>query len=359
MSGFLKQWRARARATQSRVALDLGGDVSGAVRDIESWTDGPHFVEVTHAKPEEWTSLIHLARHDDDAYDLIVALARKGYFVFRAPEFGSRFVAREEVGAVWAAIRDATYKVSADGIVYRYEDCRSEGPPSSLVVVFANVAKNRFSQKLDRHFPQVFETLRKSVGGHTAILRIADMDGVVGGFYLPTARDPQVDRKIQALILQVAGALDIPRDRIVTYGPSKGGTGALFHGLALGLHTVAVDPIVTNNRRRTRRDDPYFGSSDIFIESRDDTFESLLTGHRGDDSTLHVLMTSRGSQEFPDVVGLAQRHPEAGLSVIESRDPHITAHHEVAPNTVALTLAMINSCAQGLPLRLADYTVVD
>src|SRR5699024_9970005 len=138
-----------------------------------------------------------------------------------------------------------------------------------------------------------------------------------------------------------------------------GGTGALFHGLALGLHTVAVDPFVTNNRRRTREEDLYFESTDIFLESKDDTFESLLDGHRGDTSTTQVLITSRGSKEYADVVGLAERHPQAGLSVIESRDPHVKAHHQVAPNTAAMTLAMINSCAQGLRLDLPTHAVID
>lgn len=334
--------------------------MAALVRDIESWTDGPRVVEVTHAKPETWTSLIHLARDDDNAYDLLVALARKGYLVCRAPAGGSRLVPRDRVGAVWDSVRDGTYKMTADGIVYRFEDSRHSGPPTSLVVVFSNVAKNRFSQKLDRHFPQVFETLRKSVGGHTAILRIADMDGVVGGFYLPTARDPQADRKIQELILKVASDLDIPRERIVTYGPSKGGTGALYHGVTLGVDTVAVDPFITNNRRWTREEDLYFESSDIFLQSKDAIFNSLLEKDASSQSRVaHMLITSPGSKEYADIVGLARRHPDAGLRIIESRDPHIKAHHQVAPNTAAMTVGLINGSAQGLPLELPAHSVID
>src|SRR5699024_3669797 len=155
--------------------------------------------------------------------------------------------------------------------------CRHTGDTTSLAVVFSSVANNRFTQRLERHVGNPLSTLEKSVSGHTAVLRIADMDGVVGGYYLPTTRDTKSAEHIQNLISHVAGNLNLQTNQIVMYGVSKGATGALYHGLKMNTNTVAVDPIVTLNRRNTRQTDPYFSSSSLYPNSFDTVFEKLAT----------------------------------------------------------------------------------
>lgn len=325
--------------------------VDEILNEIREADSRPEFLDCHHEKPESWTSLIHLAQGDASARELMVSIAELGYVVYRAPAIGSQFVHRSAVDKVWKSLQDGTYKRSASGIVYSLTPARHEGAVSSLVVVFSSVAANRFTQLLDRHFYHSLPDLPRLVGGHTAVLRIADLDGVVGGYYLPTNSFPDGAQRVQALIDEVATSFGVDRARVVMFGASKGGTGALWHSITYGSHCVVVDPIITNNRRSSV-DEPYFVSTRIFLKTFDEEFASLLSAKQEVDGKQRVVITSQGSAEYDDVIALARSHFGAGVRVIESLDPHIRRHNQVARNSVALSLGLINLLAQGVPLDL-------
>lgn len=340
-----------------RVSSDVS--VSELTSMLLSYERLPSFVEVSHAKPEHWTQLIHIAQTDVKARSLLVTLAQFGYYVCRAPKFGTRLVQHDHVANAWKAVADGTYSISDNGTVYKLSGPRHGGAVTSLLVVFSMVATNRFTQLLDRHFAQGFPGLEKSVSGHTAVLRIADLDGVVGGYYMSTVRDPDVPDKIESLIADTARKLGVPMNRVVFYGASKGATGALYMSLRCGVEVVAVDPIVSTVRRRSPDVDPYFVGSEIFPMPLEEQLDLALHGARSrSEEVRRAIVTSRGSAEFGEIVEFASRAGRA-VSVVESRDPHISAHHLVAPNSVAITLALINAFTQGLDIVLPRYCVVD
>lgn len=349
------------RALSDKVEVALSGDQYG-VEAALARTPLPRFIDCVHRKPDSWTSLIHLAQRDEIAFRVLLTLAKNGYIIYRAPAVGTSLVHRLALREVWKPLREGEYQQTADGTVYKFTGSRHSGSPTSLVVVFSSVAKNRFTQYVERHIGSPFSSLERSVSGHTAVLRIADMDGVVGAYYLPTTRDPQSAQHIQNLIGHVAENMGLSADQIVTYGVSKGGTGALYHGLLLKSHTVAVDPIVTLNRRDTRATDPYFSSSSLYTEPFDDTFRRVLSspdsskGNARDPKVKHVVITSVRSKEYPDIMELVRNSDQGSINVVESLDPHIQHHHEVGPNTVSLSLSFINLFAQGIELGLPSYT---
>lgn len=358
---YMDEVAVNDRALTDKVEIALSGDQEG-VEAALARAPLPRFIDCVHRKPDSWTSLIHLAQKDEVAFRVLITLAKNGYIIYRAPAIGTSLVHRRSLREVWKPLREGEYQQTADGTVYKFTSARHSGPPTSLVVVFSSVAKNRFTQYVERHVGSPFSSLDRSVSGHTAVLRIADIDGVVGAYYLPTTRDPQAAQHIQNLIEHVAENMGLGADQIVTYGVSKGGTGALYHGLLLESHTVAVDPIVTLNRRNTRATDPYFSSSSLYTEPFDDTFRRLLLAQElpernsRNPEANHVVITSVRSKEYPDIMDLVGNSDQSSIAVVESLDPHIQHHHEVGPNTVPLSLSFINLFAQGIKLGLPSYS---
>lgn len=84
--------------------------------------------------------------------------------------------------------------------------------------------------RLSRYFRPLLAKLQKFVAANTAVLRIADLEGVYGAFCL------------------VINSLRTPRSllKIVFNGVSKGGAGTFIDGLTAGWRFVAVDPIVSD-----------------------------------------------------------------------------------------------------------------
>lgn len=359
------QKQAITHLKDGRAQIAVTDDQAGAQAALDTETI-PKYIDCTHAKPQSWTSLIHLAQTNDQAFRVLITLAKKGYLVYKAPTIGTSLVHRLALKDLWQPLKDNEYEQTKDGTVYKLTNCRHEGNPTSLAVVFSSVATNRFTQLLERHIGNPLSTLEKSVSGHTAVLRIADMDGVVGAYYLPTSRDPNSADYIQELIAHVADDLNLHTRQIVTYGVSKGATGALYHGLRMNSNTVAVDPIITLNRRNTRNTDPYFSSSSLYPDTFDNIFERLMAAHnqRSENTanTLrttepkHVIITAPKSEEYQDICRLVENSNTTSISLVESLDPHIEHHNEVGPNTVALALSMINILAQGLEFTMPART---
>ena len=356
-----------ALAQQSRnvslIEIDLADGAEGIESILSSGTVRPRFVTVRHEKQEDWTTIIHLSSKNDLAFDLLVRLSEEGFLVYRASKTGTQLVHRDSVAEVWPALMNGEYERDSNGIVYRYTGPRAKGKAKSLAVVFSSVHSNMYTQKLERHFAPVFPMLESSVGSQTAVLRIADLDGVVGGFYLPTKRDPESTSKIVDLIRRMASSLDIPMDRVVTLGPSKGGTGALYCALELDVSCVSIDPIITNNRLDTREEDRYFATTSIFESSRDEMFDEAFVRYldRGliENKSQFSVITSQKSVEYDDICKLKARSGVNNLHLIETTNEQIQAHHEVAPKTVAFALGLLNVYLSGLSVSLSDHNIID
>ncbi|MEX5913733.1 accessory Sec system protein Asp2 [Staphylococcus ureilyticus] len=86
--------------------------------------------------------------------------------------------------------------------------------------------------------------MERSLVKNVYTMRIMDLNVSHGSHYISTSNFPDYEKNIQLSILNLIEKLNIKKENVVLYGGSKGGTGALYHGAALDLKTLAVDPIV-------------------------------------------------------------------------------------------------------------------
>lgn len=112
-----------------------------------------------------------------------------------------------------------------------------------------------YSASLYRYFAKNFSTIDKYIGKNVSILRVADIGGITGSFYLNTNALPTNADKIKSLILEVIEQCQIKSDDVVLYGCSKGGTAAVYHGLTNNYKIVAVDPILNDEHYINNKND--------------------------------------------------------------------------------------------------------
>ena len=215
-------------------------DVDLAISDNEGW---PRYFRVqTDPSLNPKQDLMKIALSDQRIKLLLLKLTNLGYLLYYHTDGESRFIRHDRVRHHWPAVKSGTISVSDEEIFYSLEEPAS-GRIENLVVVFSPVSSR---PRLARYFRPSFATLQKYLAPHTAVLRVADVGGVKGAFYLDTTALPENSFNISRLIDNIAGRFAIHRGKVVIYGASKGGTGAVYHGLASGWQYVAVDPILSD-----------------------------------------------------------------------------------------------------------------
>ena len=70
------------------------------------------------------------------------------------------------------------------------------------------------------------------------VIYVLDDFGDQGSYYLANNRDFAEFRSVQAALRSIVHDLGIPMSKVYTFGSSKGGAGALHHGVSLGVNTV-------------------------------------------------------------------------------------------------------------------------
>lgn len=70
------------------------------------------------------------------------------------------------------------------------------------------------------------------------VIYVLDDFGDQGAYYLANNRDFAEFRSVQAALRSILHDIGIPMSKVYTFGSSKGGAGALLHGVSLGVNTV-------------------------------------------------------------------------------------------------------------------------
>ena len=186
-------------------------------------------------------SFIKAAHKNKELRAIVTELAKVGYYVYHVVDGVVRFVREEHIPALWHLVRDGTYKSTDEGVIYSLEPPVSGGRARNLVVIFSSISSDIFGNGLSRYFMQNYKSLHKHLPGDTALLRIADIGGVVGSFYLNTRYAEKNTNRIFKLIESTRNELGIEKHSVITYGASKGATGALFHSMENGYSCVCVE----------------------------------------------------------------------------------------------------------------------
>jgi hypothetical protein len=320
--------------------------------------DNTKFVHVALAEghPEDM-NLIRLARKIPEAKSTLVGLTKRGFHSYVTKDNATRLVRYDRVPGLWLKVKDGEYSITEDGVVYSYTPPASGLAPKRLFVVFSSIHSNMYTTSLMRHFMQNFPTVQKYLPSDTAVLRIADLGGVAGAFYLNTSYLPDNVSAIQRLLAFVANQHKIGHDSVVLYGVSKGGTGALYHALKGGYRCIAVDPIVSDAYYEEQHRDLHFTTGGIFPASKQSVFRELINtvvegGARvsGTYSRWSVICSDL-SPQFVYISDILVRPLLDHISFFNSRNPEIKDHPDVGPRTVNTATMLMNMHLYGIPIR--------
>ncbi|GFH42956.1 hypothetical protein Hs30E_15070 [Lactococcus hodotermopsidis] len=264
-------------------------------------------------------------------------LTEKGYtvdgFVEATQEF--RFVPISDIST------DMSY---FDGVYYVLEMPvhMKDYLPNNLIVMFmAHAAGSSRIKAIERYSGVTnFQSLGKQLPANTYILRIADSNLVAGSFYADTRNFPDYTATVQKLITKIRDAHEIAHERTEMIGTSRGGTGALIHGVLGGYETVAVDPIINVGYV----DDGMKGGWQLFDflpENLAPYINSLVTPTK---QKIKILTSEVLSWTYGSFSELALPNLEilgSSLSLPFSND--ITRHGAFIEDTVTHFVSLINS----------------
>lgn len=322
------------------------------------------FIHVDHGEDhvDTSTNMVKLARLNDKDRDLITTLANAGFYTYMVKDNATRFVSERSLENLWQSLISKEFVRHSNGIVYSYSEAAAN-VPKRLLVVFSSISANINTPSLMRYFEQNFKTLQKFIPTDTAVLRIADLGGVVGAFYLNTTHLPNNIENIQQVINDVSRDKGIAHDSIVLYGASKGGTGALVHAIEGHYRCVAVDPIIDDEYYVKHLNDAHFTGNGIFPESKRTVFArimnevaSLPTLPRTTNVKWSVIC-SGNSPQYKYISRTLMENANSRMSFYDSRNPEITDHPKVGIKTVNMATSLINFHLYGLPVAAGVYTI--
>ncbi|MEB8124945.1 XcbB/CpsF family capsular polysaccharide biosynthesis protein [Staphylococcus succinus] len=213
----------------------------------------------------------------------------------------------------------------------------NEEVPRKLLVIFTcmpNAKEYDSSLIPKRMFPKFFDGIEKSLVKNVYTMRIMDINVSHGSHYINTTNYPEYERDIKGAIESVQSQLDITTENIVLYGGSKGGTGAIYHGAALDLKTLAVDPIVNIGGKLEQNDRRFL--KDNRKEDLVPTINDNLS--KQNNFIKHVIC----SEKVPLYYNETSRIDEQNINKINMKDKMITSHPEVSRNTVPEQLMILN-----------------
>lgn len=318
------------------------------------------YVHIEHGIfSEETSNLTQKSMQVPELKKWVFTLATNGFHAFESSGAVTKYVRQSEIPKLWHRVRNGELQVSENGILHTLQ-MEGSHPPEALLVIFSSMADVYNKTSLMRYFEQNFRSASKHVPSTTAILRIADIGGVVGGFYMPTSFDPNAGSKINQLITQKMSELNIPRSRTVLYGASKGGTGALYHGLLAGLKCVSVDPVINDEYYESRYGDSHWTSGSIFPESKQSAFEKLLqpTAENPKQITQNlVVVSSPGSPLWPSISEYCSRLDPSRLHLLVSNSPKITDHPHVSQETLRTVVGLINTTLAGIEIPAGKTSI--
>lgn len=300
-------------------------------------------------------SIISLARTNTDVRSALVEFTNAGFHLYMVKnEVTSAFVRYGHIPRLWQKVRDNEFLSNDDGLIYSVQTPQIEAETATLLVIFSSMAAQVYSPFLMRHFEQNFSTVSKYIPRNTAILRIADLGGVVGSFYLNTNALPANEDNIQNLIKKTAKSFNATN--VLLYGGSKGGTAALFHAVKGGYRGIAVDPIV--------HEDVYLHDNDahftrgVFPETKQTKFLNLLGSRkRNAYPGISVIYSERSPQAKHVSSVLIENHPWM-FSYYNTVNPQIKTHPDVSKNTIHIVTMLMNLGLMGIDIPNTLRTVV-
>lgn len=298
-------------------------------------------------------NLIQMAMSEPSLRQPVEILVENGWVLYKSGAEDSSFVHQSHIGRVWHRVKNGELTKHRTGLIYQLENFETDRPTFGLVVVFSSMADVPNESGLARYCYRNFSSLGKHVGPGIAVLRIADIDSAVGGFYLPTTWDPDRHIKVEALIEDIADELSVVDRRVVLYGPSKGGTGALFYSLFSQLRwaCVAIDPVVDDHYYESRHNDLHWTAGNLFKYRKKELFLRLADAvEPGDNESRIAIISSPRSPLCGSIQNVVESIPRSNVMFGLVDDDKIMGHADVSRRSVHITSSLINLFARDVPI---------
>ncbi|MCC7819358.1 XcbB/CpsF family capsular polysaccharide biosynthesis protein, partial [Escherichia coli] len=153
-------------------------------------------------KGDSCKNLIEFSYHDYNLKKQLIALTNAGFMSYVHRGNVTSLVHFDEIKNLWIPVKEKKFSINSDGIVYTLQRaaCKIN---EKLLIVFSQMPIEPYSASLYRYFAKNFSTIDKYIGKNVSILRVADIGGITGSFYLNTNALPTNADKIKSLILEV------------------------------------------------------------------------------------------------------------------------------------------------------------
>ncbi|WP_409313975.1 XcbB/CpsF family capsular polysaccharide biosynthesis protein [Pseudomonas putida] len=337
-------------ATKTKKVV-LGGQVAEVLADLNSID----YVHVDHSAYGDCENLIHVSRKNPLAKSYVVELANAGFSLYKSNDHMSSFVRNSVIPDLWHRVKAGEFK-TAHGLVYQLEVPKVH-KASRMLVVFSSIGEDIFTSSLMRLFTFNFKSIGKYLPADTAVLRIADLGGVVGSFYLNNNADPEFAHRVTSLINTVGQELGVEKESITLYGASKGGTGALYHGVVGGFNAVVVDPIVSDEYYESVFRDSHF-TIGTFPESKQQVFARILDSDLRLKQSISIVYSSRSPQY--DYINRIVKKSRVGrqFDYLNSVNSLINDHPDVGAQTVNIAVMLMNISLYQIPTKCYCLDVV-
>lgn len=330
---------------------------SGGLTHLLATNPDLRIVRVNHAAMEHGqASLLDLAMTDDEARRAVVELANHAFVAYASKDGVTSFVHYGFIGKLWKRVKDGQFKIDENGMVYSLDQPLSGFAATRLVVVFSPMAENIRAPYLMRHFEQDFPNIQGHLPVGTAVLRIADIGGVVGGYYMNSHGLPDNEAHVQALIRAVSEKLCLTEDDVVLYGRGKGGSASLYHGLLGGFRVVAIDPVVSDEYHVKFQRDSHF-TVGVFPESKQNKFDRLCSEMTAGHMPLVAIVCSDRSPQFPYITSVLKEPAKSGIACFNSRRADIRTPPDAMAKTVRLAEMLLNMQLYKLPVPKGMHVV--
>lgn len=290
--------------------------------------------------------LIHnflaVGRQNNAAKKLIAALSSHAFYLVKHTNGVSVFKNFKDSNVFINSFEDKNIKCWDDTFYTLDEPFSKGGSKKRLLVIFSSIADFPFNASISRRvFFKNFSTIAKYIPKNTYILRIADLGGVLGGFYLNSNADSNFENKVQNLIRKVQEDEGIADAQVVFYGGSKGATGALYHGLKMGIKTLAVDPIVSDEFYIKTYNDLHFVEG-AFPCYKQEKFSNLMLENSNKKLNFIKVITSPNSEQYSYIQNIILSSNTTINNYIFS-NPYIKSHPDVGKQTLNFATAMLNN----------------
>ncbi len=335
---------------------DLKPDSVNALLEAEP---AVRFIHIDHGiLGSEGKNLIELARKHAAAKEVVVALANRKFMAYTLRGTTTSFVHYERLGKLWKRVTEGPCKVNKDGLIYSIDPPLGEHKTKHLLVVFSSMAGKIYTASMMRHFEQNFASVQKYMPAGTAVLRIADLGGVVGGYYMNTIGLPDNERHIQDLIRGVISELGVGSEDVCLYGVSKGGTASLYHGLLGGYRIVAVDPILADEHYIKKWRDSHF-TVGVFPHDKREKFRMLCDALKYRAIQPAAIICSQKSPQYEYITNILDKNLYDQISVFNSLNPDIKTHPDVSPKTLNVAVMLMNALLYRVPVAKGMHIVDD